>query len=80
MVVSVLIAVVGASKAHAAMCIKMELGGDPRALDQCRAFGTGARRTASVRSARHDNPSKRQKVTTLVSPHSSQASFSSPSM
>ncbi len=48
--------------------------------NQCREFASGSCRRVSVRSAPHDKPSKRQKVTTLVLPHCSQTRFSSPSM
>lgn len=64
------------SKAHAAARASIA----SPVWNQCREPDSGARCVAPVHSDRHDSPSKRQNVTTLVSPHSSQVSFSSPSM
>lgn len=80
-----LFAVMGPSKAHAAARMarasRHSAGSQrPRRKNQCRRSESGARRIASVQSDPHDSPSKRQNVTTLVSPHSSQQSVSSPSM
>ncbi|WP_441237151.1 hypothetical protein [Bradyrhizobium sp. 930_D9_N1_4] len=70
------------SKAHARAGITAGFG-RPIASpvqDQCRWSDSGARAIAAVQSDRPDSPSNRQNVTTLVSPHASQDSVSSPSM
>jgi hypothetical protein len=75
-----LLAVTRSSNPHAVTRIEMDLREGSPVLNQCREFGSGSRRLASAQSHRLDNPSKRQKVTTLAWPHASQTSFSSPSI